>query len=32
MLMPLFNDHAGIHQWNIMVKELVPWVKVGGLR
>lgn len=29
MLMPLFNDHAGIHQWNIMVKDLVPWVKVG---
>lgn len=28
MLVPIFNNNAGIHQWNIQGKHLIEWSKV----
>ena len=31
-LTPLFIAFAGVHQWDIMQKDLVEWVQVSGVK
>ena len=31
MLIPIFNNNAGIHQWNIQVIDLIRWTKVNHM-
>ena len=31
MLIPIFNNNAGIHQWDIQVINLIRWTKVSHM-